>query len=788
MELTTLLPLLLGLAWLLPLASFALIVLFGPRMGKSGHYAAYVATAAILTGFVLSVIALACWLLQHPLVAAAHGHPETTSPVPPVTGDWYILGSFGALKLTIGYYIDGLTLAMFCMVTMVASCIHVYSFGYMHGELHEVFDVLAPLADGQPVRRRGRFCRFFQYLSLFCFSMLGLVIAGNAAMVFVFWELVGICSYLLIGFWYERTSASNAANKAFIVNRVGDFGMLIGLMALWGSLGTFSFSEIFSQVRPAADEYRWQIPDRAVETAAQDVLRQKARQLRSEIPGATDQSVAKSVAILTHASIPLWRKQGWGYGLLVLAGLGIFCGCVGKSAQFPLHVWLPDAMEGPTPVSALIHAATMVAAGVYLVGRFYPLFTPEVLLVIACVGCITLFMAASIALTATDIKRVLAYSTVSQLGFMMLALGLGGWLAGMFHLFTHAFFKSLLFLCSGSVIHSCGTNEMPKMGGLRRKMPYTAATMLIGCLAIAGAGIPTVVGLSGFHSKDYIIAQALSFYWANPRFGGLFYYAALSGAALTAFYMFRLWFMTFAGQPRDGYVYHHAHESPRIMTVPLMILAVPAIVIAWNVPGTHLGLEPLLRQAQPPGIAQGISGGLLWPGVVMPAQLANTEEAEELSFKAEWAAFLVASGGFLVAMVFYGLRKLDAEEARRYFAPVHRFLVHKWYFDELYSRVFVRPVLWLSRQVALFDQRGIDWLADSLARAVEAVARVDDCIDRIFVDALVNFLARRTYALGMKLRVIQTGSIRQYVMWLAVGTVALFVLMNLYWNYAIAGR
>ena len=197
-----------------------------------------------------------------------------------------------------------------------------------------------------------------------------------------------------------------------------------------------------------------------------------------------------------------WRSQGYGYWLLVLAGLGIFCGCIGKSAQFPLHVWLPDAMEGPTPVSALIHAATMVAAGVYLVGRFYPVFTPEVLLVIACVGCITLFIAATIAITATDIKRVLAYSTVSQLGFMMLALGLGGWLAGMMHLFTHAFFKSLLFLCSGSVIHACGTNEMPQMGGLRRKMPITAITMLIGCLAIAGAGIPTVIGLSGFHSKD----------------------------------------------------------------------------------------------------------------------------------------------------------------------------------------------------------------------------------------------------------------------------------------------
>ena len=257
----------------------------------------------------------------------------------------------------------------------------------------------------------------------------------------------------------------------------------------------------------------------------------------------------------------------------MIAGLGIFCGCVGKSAQFPLHVWLPDAMEGPTPVSALIHAATMVAAGVYMVGRCYPLFTPEVLLIIAIIGCITLFIAATMALTATDIKRVLAYSTVSQLGYMMFALGVGGWLSGVFHLFTHAFFKSLLFLCSGSVIHATGTNEMPRMGGLLKKMPYTAWTMLVGCLAISGAGVPTVIGMSGYYSKDYIIAQALVFKTANPMFCWLFY-IAVAAAGMTAFYMFRLWFMTFTGKPRDEHIYEHAHESPPTMTVPLVILAV----------------------------------------------------------------------------------------------------------------------------------------------------------------------------------------------------------------------
>ncbi|MEN6405874.1 MAG: NADH-quinone oxidoreductase subunit L [Thermoguttaceae bacterium] len=727
MGLQSTLPLLLGLAWLLPLASFALILLFGPRMGRAGRHAASLATVAILTSLALSVTALTWWLVAHPLVG---GHAEHGVPAP-IVGDWYPLGDFGSLRITVGYYIDSLTLAMFCMVTLVASCIHVYSIGYMHSELSEVFDAQAPKSDGQPLCRRGRFCRFFQYLSLFCFSMLGLVLAGNAAMVFVFWELVGICSYLLIGFWHERRSASNAANKAFIVNRVGDFGMLIGLMALWAGLGTFSFNDIFQIVRPGAD----------------------------------------------HALVV---PPGMNYGLLVVAGLGIFCGCVGKSAQFPLHVWLPDAMEGPTPVSALIHAATMVAAGVYLVGRFYPIFTPEVLLVIASIGVITLFMAASIALVATDIKRVLAYSTVSQLGFMMLGLGVGGWLAGMFHLFTHAFFKSLLFLGSGSVIHACDTNEMPQMGGLRKKMPVTAYTMLVGCLAIAGAGIPMVIGLSGFYSKDCIIAQALSFRLQNPVLGGLFYYASLLGAGMTAFYMFRMWFLTFAGRPRDERVYAHAHESPRLMTVPLVILAIPAAIVAWSVPGTHWGLDTLLQQARPAGI-DGASGGQFWPGVVMPAEsVSHLNHA--ISGAAEWSAIGVALTGFLVAVAFYGLRRWNANDVRRMFSPIYWFLVHKWWFDELYAFLFVRPVLCVSRWVAIVDQRGIDWLVDGSARLVHGVAILDDWIDRLLVDSLVNALARRTYALGIRLRAIQTGSIRQYVVWIAVGVVGLFVLMSFYWN------
>ena len=768
---SAILPTLLGLAWLLPLASFALILFFGPRMGRGGKCAGYLATTAILSSFALSAVALVAWLSVNPIVANAEASPE------PVVGDWYSLGHFGALQLTIGYYIDALTVAMFCMVTLIASCIHVYSFGYMHEELHDVTDPLAKLANGQPLTRRGRFHRFYQYLSLFCFSMLGLVIAGNLAMVFAFWELVGICSYLLIGFYIERKSASNAANKAFIVNRVGDFGMIIGLAAIWASLGTFSFggdSGIFRQVRPAAGEYAPIVPDGMVRLAARDEI--------AKIVAASPNRAAAETQI--QAKLPDWRHNGYGYGLLVVAGLGIFCGCVGKSAQFPLHVWLPDAMEGPTPVSALIHAATMVAAGVYLVGRFYPVFTPEVLLVIACIGCATLFIAATIAITATDIKRVLAYSTVSQLGYMMLALGLGGWLAGMFHLFTHAFFKALLFLCSGSVIHATGTNEMPRMGGLRKKLPWTATTMLIGCLAISGAGIPTtVLGLSGYYSKDYIIAQALSFKLDNAAYG-VFFWTAVGGASITAFYMFRLWYMTFAGKPRDEHAYHHAHESPWTMVIPLVILACFAIGAGWNLYSTNVGVESVLTQARPLGLEHGASAGWKEPAIVSHPPEENIEH-HEIHIPAGYWAFGAAATGFLLATIIYGLRLINPDIFAVLLFPIYRFLVRKWWFDELYALVFIRPTLLLSRLVAGIDKRLIDGIVNGAARSVMLVATLDDWIDRLFVDGLVNLTARCTYGLGMRLRTIQTGNIRQYVLILATGTVAIFILLTC-WKPAVA--
>jgi len=838
------LPAFLGFAVLLPLISFAVILVLGPRMGKAGALAAYVATGAIAGGFLLSIISLLfIWIPHHwPSSEGHHGEHDSVahvdqhgehddgdrdehgsddhdgddhddgsshagaaraddghhddghhaggsdhaeSGVPAITGDWYVLGRFGPLRLTIGYYIDSLTICMFCMVTLIATCIHFYAMGYMHDELHDFTDPEVTLTDGSQLTRPGRYHRFFQSMSLFCFSMLGLVVAGNIAMTFVFWELVGICSYFLIGFYVERPSASTAANKAFIVNRVGDFGMIIGLMALWASLGTFAFGDIdgepgiFSQVRPAAAEHALVVPEGMVISAAKEQVGQLVREMPA---GTSPEEMQAAVA----AHVGQWRDPevsgvdgGYGYWLLVIAGVGIFCGCVGKSAQFPLHVWLPDAMEGPTPVSALVHSATMVAAGVFLVVRFFPVFAPEVLLVIAITGCITLFLAATIAITATDIKRVLAYSTVSQLGYMMMALGVGGWLAGVLHLFTHAFFKSLLFMCSGSVIHGVHTNEMPLMGGLRKKMPYTAYTMLIGCLAISGAGIPLLIGFSGYHSKDAILEQALLFQNTNPGLGTFFFFAAAGGAAITAFYMFRLWYLTFAGEPRDQHRYDHAHESPPVMYRPLLVLSVFAIAVAWPIPGPSL--INLLEQSRPAGTlagAQGVLVDMVWP---------NEHDSHEdpIRIPATLIAFSTALGGFLLATVMYCWKWLDAAEVSRQFSPIHRFLLNKWWFDELYEVIFIRPTLWFSNLFAALDRRWIDGLVDGLARLVLRISSVWEYVaDQIIVDGFVDKMAATTYAMGLSLRRVQSGSLRTYVVSIVIGMVVLFVLVS--WGYTWA--
>jgi NADH-quinone oxidoreductase subunit L len=786
------------------------------------------------------------------------------------TGQPWLLGQFGKLRLSVSYYIDALTVCMFCMVSLIATLIHVYSMGYMHEELHEVTDPEVTTRDGEHLRRRGRYDRFFQYLSLFSFSMLGLVLAGNVALVFVFWELVGICSYFLIGFYIERKSASTAANKAFIVNRIGDFGMIVGMMALWASLGTFSFGELEYVDREGKlqrDPGIFQLvgagrqvlaPDGMVVQDAGDAVAAVARE---SIRESGDSDGLTQAAETVTASVPAWREQSrtagrhGAYWLFVVAGLGIFAGCVGKSAQFPLQVWLPDAMEGPTPVSALVHSATMVAAGVYLVGRFYPAFAPEVLLVIAIVGVITLFMAATIALTATDIKRVLAYSTISQLGYMMMALGVGAWVAGMMHLITHAFFKSLLFMCSGSVIHAVHSNEMTEMGGLLRKMPITALTMLVGCLAIAGAGLPFLIGLlgieglelaglglSGFYSKDAILEQAYSFLQVNrSAWAATFFVAAAAGAALTAFYMFRLWYMTFLGRPRNEHRYEHAHESPAVMYVPLVILAVLAVAVAWQpvqgvvgalIVGIAAGiwqlwrrlrgsesrpaghwwspsrlplalsgvvlvisllwlvtplhsvyLKSLLEQAEPLRVASGIEGVLV--GWTWPSE--HLSHATSIVVPVTLVAIGTSLAGFVLATLMYATGQLRPGEVRRQFPRTYWFLLNKWWFDELYDVLFVRPTLWLAGLAARTDRSWIDGIVDGSARWTRRFSAAWDAFaDQRVVDGLVNRIASWTFAVGRSLRSVQTGRLRQYVMFLVLAAVALFVLIS-FWNSTLAG-
>ncbi len=824
------LPTLLLIAWLLPLASFAIISigysvpqLMGIRVRYSTqHYAGYIAVTAIVASCLLSMIALfGIWLPNHPLPTPSHhvehepeavtasaspfhlallqseheAGSETHSTNPPplaISGDWYALGVFGNLRLTIGYYIDLLTVVMFAMVTLIAACIHVYALGYMHDELHDYVDHEIKLSNGEHLHRRGRFQRFYQYFSLFSFSMLGVCISGNLAMTFVFWELVGICSYFLIGFYIERHSASTAANKAFIVNRVGDFGMLIGLMALWSTLGTFSFGDttdangtvhqgIFSQLHEKQNGYEL--------APANGMIAAEARDQVAEIVGQGGDAAAVQAKI---GQLRADESHHWGYWLLLIGGVGIFCGCVGKSAQFPLHVWLPDAMEGPTPVSALVHSATMVAAGVFLVGRCYPIFCPEALLVIAIIGCITLFMAASIAITAVDIKRVLAYSTVSQLGYMMLALGLGGWVAGLFHLITHAFFKSLLFLCSGSVIHAVHTNDMRQMGGLRHKMPITAYTMLAGCLAISGIGIPFMFGFSGFHSKDLIIEQALNFGQTNGGGSWLFVILALVGAMMTSFYMFRLWYMTFAGPPRDHVRYDHAHESPRVMTVPLVILAFFAVCAGWHLapqfPGVlaNFGVENMLEEARPVGLI-GNKEGVLMSKLTIPDEEAGHVAAVEVP--AGISAILLALAGVAGATIVYMWEAVSAATLRRYLNLLYHLTWNKWWFDELYDFVFVRPVHAISWFVARILDRGlIDGIIHLLAWIFRGFAQIVSIVgDRWVIDNLVDWFAEITWDFGLSLRSVQTGRLRQYVMFIVVSTIMLFVIASLWWKYAMAG-
>jgi NADH-quinone oxidoreductase subunit L len=837
-------------------AGAALFNLFGGE--ERGRTPAYVATGAIAFAFVLSLIGFILFTRQQSQFdseiskqekqlyelrteaqKATGGHKEeleekieaaetqlenvenrwvkTRERMWQGNFDWLRIRPAGASDadrgtvLQLGFKIDSLSALMFVMVTLVASLIHLFSIGYMSEELQpEVEDHQVHTAYGH-LQRRGRFGRFFMFLSLFCFSMLNLVLADNLFQVFLSWELVGICSYLLIGFYTERQSASNAANKAFITNRIGDAGFIVGLLILWTNLGTFNFDDLFHRLRaPLTDSHgSLQLAGRFVRGNLDPASAAEGRQNLAYSPDG-DQVVLfplpRDRAEHYHGVGPdrddrvdvfdAPRKDQHGamaYWLLVAAGLGIFLGCVGKSAQFPLQVWLPDAMEGPTPVSALIHAATMVAAGVYLVGRCYPLFTYEALLVIAYTGGITLFVAATIAIVMTDIKKVLAYSTVSQLGYMMLALGVGGWVAGLFHLLTHAFFKALLFLCSGSVIYGCHhEQDMLKMGGLYPKMKITALTMLTGVLAIAGIPLFT-----GWYSKDAILAQALGFVYVHPQHLFLFLLPLMT-AGITAFYMSRLWCMTFLGKPRDKHVYEHAHESPWTITTPLVVLAVCSVCVAWGWPiwdAEASWLEQNIHHAQHHAVLADFGNidysasedhGEYW--VVAK----KAEENERLyAYYNHHLAGNLALGLVAIGIVFAGLiywkRLLDPAEAKEQFPGIHTFLMDKWRFDWLYSVAVVRPALVVGHWLAWFDLRVIDGIIHGVAYFGVLLSKWDGLFDNNVIDGLVNLVGNVTYDVGARLRNVQTGFLRSYVLFLVIAAAGIFMVLAYFVRMAAAG-
>jgi NADH-quinone oxidoreductase subunit L len=697
---------------LLPLLGFLFNLSVGVRiLGRrpeaegGGHGAAPSPVIGLVAcGTVLGSFLVAVWA-----VVVAHHSPDHTLAetlwtwIPGGAAETAVHGLAGTTPFQVewGYLLDPLSSVMVLVVTLVGFLIHVYSIGYMEHD--------------------PGYARYMAYLNLFMFAMLTLVLASNYAVLFVGWEGVGLCSYLLIGFWFEKQSASDAGKKAFIVNRIGDAGFLVGMFLVFVTFGTLDF--------------------RTVMVAA------------GEMP----------------------VEYAWG-GTLTVIGLLLFVGATGKSAQVPLHVWLPDAMEGPTPVSALIHAATMVTAGVYMVARSSAIYVhaPKAMLVVAVVGAFTAIFAATIALTQNDIKRVLAYSTVSQLGYMFLACGVGAFGAGIFHLGTHAFFKALLFLCSGSVIHAMsGEQDMRNMGGLRDSLPWTRATMLVGCIAIAG--IPP---LAGFFSKDEIL-------WSAFRIGGYGRWVWLVGflaAALTAFYMFRLYWMTFGGSFRGtGEQAHHLHESPKVMVVPLQALAAGAILVGL------LGIPAVIGDAV--GVANHIEH-FMEPSF----EAANHTLAElflepvpghgvELGLMG--LSVLIAALGTGVAWRFYRGAWTIPERLATSLPRAYRLLLNKYWVDEIYGAVVVRGLA-LGGGSALFasDRYVVDGGDGEVRPGLgvngvtwgmrDVVAKASNLWDRWVVDGAVNLTAFILDNLSYAFRSVQDGLVQHYALSMLIG---LFLLV-----------
>jgi NADH-quinone oxidoreductase subunit L len=638
-----------------PVVGFALQYAFGRRLPRQGDW---------LTVGAIGVSLASALVILFRVLAAGKGYVW-------VSGAWTWLqpGAEGAAALTMAFHVDGLTAVMLVVVTAVSFLVHVFSMGYMHGD--------------------PKYWLFFAWLQLFSASMLLLVLAGNLLQLFIGWELVGLCSYKLIGFWSEKPAPANAARKAFITTRIGDLGMMVALMVVYATVGSFEFGKV-------------------------------------------------EAAVLDGTLGGPW---------LVVAGFGLLSAAAGKSAQFPLHVWLPDAMEGPTPVSALIHAATMVAAGVYLIGRTAFMLSPDVLIVVAVVGAVTAFMAGFIAVAQNDIKRVLAYSTVSQLGYMFLGLGVGAWHAALFHLTTHAFFKALMFLGSGSVIHACHhEQDMRRMGGLWRKLPVTGTTVLVGVLAIAGLPF-----LSGFYSKDAILSGA----W--HRFPILFW-IGLAAALMTAFYMTRLFVMTFLGRPRDEHVHEHAHEGGLSLTLPLVVLALLSVAAGWG--SWH---ETLL---DPPVHV-----------VVAGAETVGDVHHFEHSGTVMALAIGAGLGGLVLGWVVFGLLAASLNRLKRPLRGLEAACANKFFFDELYREVLLRPAYALARLFALADARGVDGVVNAAGRGGLFAARASGLTDAIVVDGAVKDVGAACLAGGGAVSRMQSGRVRLYLS-LSVGLVALILVLQ----------
>ncbi|MBZ9683967.1 MULTISPECIES: NADH-quinone oxidoreductase subunit L [unclassified Mesorhizobium] len=622
----------------LPLLGFLIVGLFGNALGaKASEY--------ITSGF-LVIAAVLSWVA---FFSVGFGHGEVfTVPVL----HWI---QSGGLDVSWALRIDTLTVVMLVVVNTVSALVHIYSIGYMHHD---------------PNRPR-----FFAYLSLFTFAMLMLVTADNLVQMFFGWEGVGLASYLLIGFWYKKPSANAAAIKAFVVNRVGDFGFALGIFGVFVLFGSVNLGTIFANAA-------------------------------TFIPA---EGAPQGAAVLTFLGHALDKQAA-----MTVVCLLLFMGAMGKSAQVPLHTWLPDAMEGPTPVSALIHAATMVTAGVFMLARLSPLFelSHSALTVVTFIGAFTAFFAATVGLVQNDIKRVIAYSTCSQLGYMFVALGVGAYGAAIFHLFTHAFFKALLFLGSGSVIHAVSDEQdMRKMGGLRTLIPTTYWMMVIGTLALTGVGIPvTVIGTAGFFSKDAIIEASFA---GHNSVAGLAFILLVIAAGFTSFYSWRLIFMTFHGKPRASHeVMHHVHESPPVMLVPLFVLAAGALFAGIIFHNSFIG----------EGYAE------FWKASLFTLPDNHIlHEIHELPLWVELSPFIAMLIGFALAWKFY----IRSPEMPVNLAAQHRglyaFLLNKWYFDELYDFLFVRPAkrlghfLWKTGDGTIIDGLGPDGIS---ARVVDVTNRV----------------------------------------------------------------